>query len=56
VIRALGERAPAPNYAGTGDILSETVAVTSSKTVASVTLPPGGAQAVHQMSVIRIST
>jgi hypothetical protein len=30
-------------YAGTGDIFSETVTLTSGKTIASVTLPPGGA-------------
>ena len=30
-------------YAGTGDIFSETVALTAGKTIASVTLPPGGA-------------
>src|SRR6202453_4353601 len=30
-------------YAGTGDIFSETFALTAGKTVASVTLPPGGA-------------
>ena len=32
-------------YAGTGDIFSETVALTAGKTIASVTLPPGGALA-----------
>ncbi|HEX4088325.1 MAG TPA: carbohydrate-binding protein [Trebonia sp.] len=30
-------------YAATGDIFSETVALTAGKTIASVTLPPGGA-------------
>jgi Carbohydrate binding module (family 6) len=30
-------------YAGTGDIFSETVTLTAGKTIASVTLPPGGA-------------
>src|SRR6202522_1521771 len=30
-------------YAGTGDIFSETFALTAGKTIASVTLPPGGA-------------
>ena len=43
-------------YAGTGDIFSETVALTAGKTIASVTLPPGGAlttgtPAVHVFAI-----
>jgi len=43
-------------YAGTGDIFSETVTLTAGKTIASVTLPPGGAltagtPAVHVFAI-----
>jgi hypothetical protein len=43
-------------YAGTGDIFSETVMLTAGKTIASVTLPPGGAltagtPAVHVFAI-----
>jgi hypothetical protein len=38
-------------YAGSGDIFSETVTLTAGKTIASVTLPPGGALAAGTPAV-----